>query len=279
MNNAKSTEGQLFSHTYGLRGTPLKDSKLFRSRIGAYCALLCEKYNSSFAKYIKKETGLEINYVPAGYQIENYFNEIDIKFVLNSITLVWEFLRNIGQQHSALRWHEFITRVFREENMGYSLDKSCGVHYFVDEEFELKKISVLRCLDNEKYSGVKKAFEDAYKYLDSDTPDTKAAVRSVFESIEILAKQMVDTRRLTKSIVQKRLKNVALEVYKNDEIMCKVVNEVFDGFGNWVEAMHNCRHGQKLPEPVSPPIEFAIYTVSSGASFLRWLIEIDMKRN
>jgi len=52
---------------------------------------------------------------------------------------------------------------------------------------------------------------------------------------------------------------------------------LFAGFADWVDAVHNYRHGQGLPEPVAPPIDLTVYMLSSGASFLRWLVTIDGK--
>ena len=45
-----------------------------------------------------------------------------------------------------------------------------------------------------------------------------------------------------------------------------------------LDSIHNFRHGQDVQEPKDPPIEFTVYILSSGASFLRWLVEIDRKR-
>jgi len=53
-----------------------------------------------------------------------------------------------------------------------------------------------------------------------------------------------------------------------------VTSKAFDGFADWVDGMHYYRHGQGQPEPVTPPIEFAVYVLSSGAAFLRWLVAI-----
>lgn len=49
------------------------------------------------------------------------------------------------------------------------------------------------------------------------------------------------------------------------------------GSPEWVDGMHNYRHGQDVPDPVAPPMDLAVYIFSSGTSFLRWLVEIDKK--
>ncbi len=163
--------------------------------------------------------------------------------------------------------------------MGYRLDDKCGVHYLIDEEFERNKISAIRILQDPQYSPVLAAFEDAHRHLDSIPPDTKAAVRSLFESTEILTKRMVTTPRLTNKVVKTKLKEIALKIYSADQTAQKVVNHLFNGFAEWVDGMHNYRHGQDDPEPVAPPMDLAVYIFSSGTSFLRWLVEIDKTNN
>ena len=98
----------------------------------------------------------------------------------------------------------------------------------------------------------------------------------MFESVEILARLMVQsTKNLNKWVVQNPLKEIAQKKYTHDEIALKTINGIFDGLGEWVDALHNYRHGQGKEEPVTPPLEFAVYVLSSGASLLRWLIELD----
>jgi len=174
-----------------------------------------------------------------------------------------------------MEWKQFVERALSEENMGYRLDKNCGVHFFVDEEFERNRFSTLSALDNQRYNASRAAYDMAYQYLDNDPIDTKGAVRSIFESIEILVKQMVPTKNLNKWIVENTLKEKCLGAYENDETAKKIIVQMFDGFAQWVDALHNYRHGQPDQEPVAPPVNVAIYIISSGTSFLRWLIEIN----
>ena len=54
-----------------------------------------------------------------------------------------------------------------------------------------------------------------------------------------------------------------------------MVAGLFDGFADWVDALHNYRHGQPSKQPVAPSEEVAIYVLSSGSAFLRWLIGIN----
>ena len=87
---------------------------------------------------------------------------------------------------------------------------------------------------------------------------------------------MVDTRNLNKRIVENDLKDKCIQLYEGNETALKTVAELFDGFAKWVNALHNYRHGQADEEPVAPSEAVAIYVLSSGSSFLRW---IDINNN
>jgi hypothetical protein len=174
------------------------------------------------------------------------------------------------------KWKQFVARVLIEENLGYQLDSKCGVHYFVDEEFERNRVATLRSLDDPKYSGIRDAYEAAYRHMDSDPPDTKGAVRSMFESLEILVRQMVpSTKNLNRWIVENTLKEKCAKIYASEATGAKVVAGLIDGFADWVDALHNYRHGQPSEQPVAPSEEVAVYVLSSGSAFLRWLIDIN----
>lgn len=270
--------GQLFSHVYCDRGSPSKDSELFRRRIGSFCNSNFSDENYELGKKLVHELGLKVPSTMGVYKFDDLFLQIDLKHMLNAITLVWRIaveLRKPYMSVNANKWHAFVKRALHEENMGYYIDAQCGVHYLVDEEFERNRISLLSCLQDDKYTGVKAAFEDAHRHLDSTQPDTKASVRSMFESLEILVRQMVNASNLNKWVAENKLKQLAQEAYKNDPTAVKVVESVFDGFGKWIDGMHNYRHGQGLPDPVAPSVGFAVFVLSSGASYLRWLVEID----
>jgi hypothetical protein len=175
-----------------------------------------------------------------------------------------------------MRWREFVERVLREENVGYTVDNNCGVHYFVDQEFERNRASALSILDSPRYGAVRAAFEDAYRHLDSDPRDTKAAVRSIFESLEILTKLMVETKNLNRWIVENTLKERCLSLVQEGPIASAVVGGLFSSIADWVDALHYYRHGQAGEEPVSPTEEVAIHIISTGSANIRWLAQFDI---
>ncbi len=201
------------------------------------------------------------------------------RLVLDSITVIYQELGCLRQLELAEQWKKFVSRALEEENVGYRLDDECGVHYFVDEEFERNRASTLSLIEDPKYVSVRTAFDDAYRHLDSDPMDTKAASRSMFEALEILVKQMVDTKNLNQWVVKNKLKALCLTGFSNEETARTVSSEFFDGFAHWVHGLHNYRHGQESVDPVAPSEELAIYILSSGSAFLRWLVQINNNLN
>jgi len=224
-------EGMRFSLLYLDRSEPLKDSKRFRNRLAAYYWESLDKYHEKRITHsIQLEIGAELPFIVASYSVPEFFKKNELRDLLDSITVIYKTLVSSNLQESADKWKGFVSRALSEENLGYQLDEKCGVHYFVDEEFERNRFSTLIALDNPRYSAVRTAYDMAYQYLDAQPMDAKGAVRSIFESIEILVKQMVDTINLNKWVVENTLKEKCLACYASDDTAKKVMTKMFDGF-------------------------------------------------
>ncbi len=268
-------KGMRFSLLYLDRSEHLKDSKRFRNRLAAfYDESLDEFYRDDIGKSIELEIGAEVPTPIGEYLVSEFFKTGELRDLFDSITIIYNTLTT-EPGGPATEWKAFVAKAMSEENMGYRLDNECIVHYFVDEEFERNRFSTLLVLDDPRYSSIRTAFDMAYKYLDNQPMDTKGAVRSIFEAIEILITQMVETKNLNKWVVENTLKEKCLLCYESDATAKMVTSKMFDGFAQWVDSIHNYRHGQPNPEPVAPPVNIAIYTLSSGTAFLRWLIELN----
>jgi hypothetical protein len=160
-------EGTRFSLLYLERSTPARDSKRFRNRLAAYYwDNLHKYYEHEIYKIINLETGAEVPWAGMGYSISDFFKKNELRDVLDSITLIYNVLPN---NYNSADWKKFVERVFKEENIGYKLDAKCVVHYFVDEEFERNRFSVLSMLSKTRYAGIRAAYEDAYRYMDTST--------------------------------------------------------------------------------------------------------------
>ena len=267
--------GRLFSHVYLSGGSLLRDKETFRGRLGTYCKNNFYQQNSSLGNYLSLETGLKLTPRYPSYDLENFFRTAEIRYILNAITLVWRFNSSQLGLQSANEWYSFVARVFKEENMGYRLDEKCGVHFFVDDSFERSRQSIIPALGQARYTGVLVAFEGAYSALDSDPQDTKQAVRLIFESVEILAKLMhPKTARLDKQVIES-IRDQAKASYAGDKTACSVADMMFASSVDWMNGLHLYRHGQGEEDHVAPPLDMAIFAISSGTSYLRCLLEID----
>lgn len=269
--------GKRFSLIYLERGTPSRDSQRFRNRLAAYYwENIYKEHDKRILNILKMEAGIEVPYISNwGWDVTGVFKKGELRDVLDAITLVYQALISSFRNQSAELWKSFVARVLTEENVGYTVDKHCGVHFFVDQEFERSRVSTLSVLDNPRYTGVRAAFDDAYRHLDRDSWDTKASVRSMFESIEILVKQMIETKNLNKWCVENTLRDKCLSLYSSNPVAKTVVSGLFEAMARWVDTLHNYRHGQVAEEPIDPDEQVTIHIISTGSSYLRWLAQMD----
>jgi hypothetical protein len=269
-------QGQRFSQLYLERGTPARDSQRFRKRLAAYYwEHLHQHHDNQIRSAMQRDAGIEVPFGVGGYLVSEVFTRGELRDVLDSITIIYQQLTRVGWKAAAHMWRTFVAQAMREENVAYVIDDECGVHYFVDQEFEHNRVSVLAILDSPRYAAVRKAFEDAYRHLDSDPRDTKAAVRSIFESLETLVRQMVETKNLNRWIVENTLKNRCLSVGNADAVEKTVADGLFSSIAYWVDAVHHYRHGQATVEPFAPSDEMAIHIISTGSAYIRWLCQFD----
>lgn len=269
--------GKPFSHLYIERGAPEKDSIRFRIRLGYFFKKHFSECNYEIAQILGEECGVEVQY-PA--DIPRFFEEAEPRDVLNSITHIFKYLSSRPTHYRVKHtdWKKFVERVFIEENLGYILDEKAGVHFFIDKEFEKNRVSALSCLGEPKYAAVRNEFEKAHSKLDSDPAETKDAIKAIFEALEILYKLITNAKgkdRLNGAGVRDKIKPIAQTIYSNDPTALKAADHLLDGLCDWIEACHMYRRGQNVQEPNDPSIGLAVQIVSSGASYLRWLVEIN----
>lgn len=261
--------GNRFSQIYLERGNPTKDSERLRVRLSGYIWNHLRSYESGLTDLLRLEVGVNVSNFGS---LSSFVHKGQMRDVLDSITFLFALARIDGEELEAQDWKTFVARAFREENVGYRLDDECVVHYHVDEEFERNRVSALALLDSASLANVRAAFEDAYRHLDSSPPDTKAAVRSIFESVEVLARLIVpEAKNLYRKLAETTLKEKCLVVSGADATEQKTLAGLFDSLGEWVDALHNYRHGQPEAEPVAPSEELAVYALSTGAAHLRML--------
>ena len=269
------TEGKRFSQVYLEQGVPVNDSRRMRNRISSISRELLHSDQSELINRIQEETGAKVPFVGISYSLAKFFEECEIRDLLDSITIIFQYYHSgIVNKHKAPHWHQFVSRVFREENLGYRLDDLGGVHFYHDEEFERNRVATIARLSDQP--AVREAFTKAYAFLDQDKPDPSSAIRAVFESIEILYKHIINAEgkeRLNSHGVQKHLKSIFQKTLGKKKVEITATEHMLDGLCDWIDAGHMYRHGQKIEELEEPSIEYAVLFISQGASYLRFLLQ------
>lgn len=198
--------------------------------------------------------------------------------VLTAVTITFMHLRRLGiARPTAEAFHAAVTRALADEHMGFRIDERGAIHYAVDEVFEGMRAATVAALNDPVLAVARGVFEVAFQYLDRRPPDTKAAVRSMFESLEVVAKQLNPTaRNLHENLCRNQLKDQYLAVAGGDAVERRVWEGMFEGMARWVNAMHEYRHGQV--DNITPPTEeFAVYVLSSGSAYLRLLAQLALR--
>jgi len=268
-------EGKRFSQVYIDKGTSVSDSVRMRNRISAVYWNLLHSDRDDIVEIIHRETGTKVPFWGSSSDLTHFIENCEIRDLLDSITLIFQYFLVSKQPTKAEQWHGFVSRVFKEENVGYRLDEKGGVHFYIDEEFERNRSTVITVLTSQP--AVKEAVERAYSFLDQDPPDTASAVRSIFEALEILYKHIVKAEgkdRLNSMGVQKKLRPILQQSLVNNQVASKAVDHLMDGLCDWIDAGHMYRHGQKLEEPSPPPLDYAVLFISQGSSYLRYLLPL-----
>ncbi len=262
-----------FSQLYLERGVPSRDSARFRHRLAAYFWERLDKdHNFDCRQVFERETGAAVPFSGTRWIFADVFKKSELRDVLDAITITFAVMQQKGYHQQALSWRAFVGRTMHEENVGYRLDEKCVAHFHVDQEFERNRASTLSVLELPHFGAVRASFEDAYRHLDSDPQDTKAACRSIFESVETIAKLIVPgADRLTRNLCVQKLKEACVDTAPDDATEREVLANMFTSLGYWVEAMHDYRHGQRSHAPVSPSEELAVLALSAGTAFLRQL--------
>lgn len=267
--------GQRFSHVYLQRGTPASDSERMRRRIlSIFIDLNSRAYGVDRA--IQSELGVAVLLGPAGPNYQKFFVSCELRDFLDVITIVWRCFKRYGASSVSGSWTEAVRRVFQEENVGYRVDDQGGVHFAIDSEFDHNVASSLAALGSSRYNGVLAAFQTGQQGLDQTPPDGKSAMRSAFEAVEILFRLIAPKApRLGAAEIKAHLESHVQAHLSEDKTAARATMKILASFSDWVDGVHFYRHGQGAEEPTQPPLSLAVLTVSTAASYLRWLAEFD----
>jgi hypothetical protein len=228
-----------------------------------------------FASIFAAELGVRVPSSSWGYDYDEFWEDAEARDILDAITVVYRVLQIKGHNTRAKSWCDTIARIFREENVGYRLDEEAGVHFALDQEFEISRAATVAGLGRHRYAAASKAFQEAHSALDRDPPDGRSAIRHTFDALETVFKLSLGNKvsRLGAIEIEKHLRPIALENHSG--AARNAASAFMSSFVDWVNACHHYRHAEGIEQPEQPPMSVTVLAVSTGASFLRWLVELD----
>lgn len=270
-----ATDHPLFVYRYMDRAAPRGESARFRVRISAAfpdIALVRTKVYGD----LQSEAGIKPHTSQWGVSWDHFFTKNPMEEVLTAITITFQQLKR-NRYQIAGGYLSAVARALAEENMGFRIDADGAIHYAVDEVFEGERAALLAVLNAPPFAAAKRAYESVYRHMGSQPPDTLAAVRATFDSVEIVARQLCPAHKnLHVKLCRGELRDLCLQTIGGDEIEQKVWTGMFNGLVEWVDAMHTIRHGQ--PRNTAPLTEgFAVYAISSGSAYLRLLASVALQ--
>lgn len=269
MSSSNPPQGQRFSHVYISHPELLADSTRMRRRLG----LLFHRFGPrSLYSIFNQELGTALS--SAGSANDYYWapvmERMELRDVLDGVTIV------VRRAEKKSEFLNEVRRVFSEEKVRYSVDAQGGVHFAVDVEFEQVRVAALSRLSSSRYQSVRQHFEAAYQALDGVPPDPKAALRSMFFAVEGLFRLMFGSaHQLSSGEISKHLKPRLEVEYGGQKPAIYVAHKQLAQLSDWVDGAHFYRHEPGTEEPAQPPIDMAVHYVSTGASWLRWLAQLD----
>src|SRR5260370_25314622 len=94
--------------------------------------------------------------------IEEFFLNSDLPDLLDSVTIVFNALKNGGYPAAAQNWLSFVRRVLQEEHLTYRLDEQGTIHPFGETEFEDNRNATLAALHEARFGEAPPHFQTAY---------------------------------------------------------------------------------------------------------------------
>jgi hypothetical protein len=275
--------GQRFSHIYEPREKVYADHPKMRTRIASFVqsqvydlkqsnSRVYGDIETSLYRTFKQELGIAPPYTH-GWSFEGALTTCTSLEFLDAVTVYFRFMSATHRQFAA-NFLTFCRRVMTEERMGYRIDDAGGVHYMIDVEYEKVRTSTIAALQEPRFKAVATEFEQAISFLDPQKRDTKAAVRSAFEAVEILFKLLFADKgvsRLGPAEVDRYLKPQLKELHSSDPVAATSAALFADGMSSWINSAQQYRHGQMVEESAIPPLNLAVAFIAQGALYLRWL--------
>lgn len=257
-----------FSQIYLGTADRLQDSSRARVRVNALLGKM-QIENYQVADVVEHELGVSVPY-NGSWDFTRFITKCELRDFLDFISLVETHFSK--RPMVAKNWLPGCRRIFSEERLRYTINDAGGVRFAADSNFEFQIQATIANLGDPRLKGAMQSFEQALDAMSGSPLQGKAAIRGVFEAVEIAFKTLCDgTSRIGESEIHKSLVQHLDIKYRDDQTARLVAAKIARSLAEWVNGAHFYRHGQVGHEPIEPPVETTIAMVSEGAVFLRWL--------
>ena len=277
-------KGQRFTHVYIARGTPTQDSRRMRKRLAMLIGSIRDLETGDFSQ--RAELKLEIaSPWSSGGSWTSMLAGWELGDVLDLVTVAYRFLderrrgsRGMYDLGSTDRWLAGVNEIFHEENVHYTADNLGGVHFRYDEQLARNTAAAIAALRSPRYANARDNYEKSLAALSGAPPDFKTSIRASFAAVEAVFKLLLPSSpRLAAGEVQS-LAPLMQTASAGDAAAQSASAKMLSAFKDWIDAAQVYRHEQGQEEPTQPPIALAISILSVGATYLRWLAELNSAR-
>src|SRR6516165_5670885 len=269
-----------FSRLYVQTKEFTQDSDRARYRIAAlFREPIFNDHAEQLALYVSRTVGVPILSSASGRCLSQWNQFIcgcRTPDFLDAITLVYRYLFWHISEDVAYWWRDVVRQIFADEHLAYQIDDAGGVHPAVDQEFQRNIVSTVAALQSHRYQSISQSIEIASSHLYADPPNYKMAWRAMLLAVEGLFGLKFPHARLTPEEILRRLLPAVESAYKTNSTAQKATRAILTGFQGWVEASLMYRHQPGVADAPDPPADIAILAISHGASFIRWLADLDV---
>jgi hypothetical protein len=268
------TDHPLYVHRYMERDVAMRDSKTFRIRIASVFDAKAKYLHDAVAERMEVEAGVR---VPPGYRDGHrwtqFFDDAPISHLLTALTLTHQLI-GLGNRYGLKQasFRDDVRSVLSEENLGYLMDDDGSFRVAIDEDFAGQRVATLAGLGDPLLATARGHYEAAHAAM-NEPRDTRAAVREMFEAIEVVARCIApNATGLNQHVARGKLLEVTRTVMPGDQVQEMTWGHMFDSFTEWVKALQHYRHGSQTGR--LPSDDFAIMALSTGGGYLRLLCEV-----
>lgn len=233
-------------------------------------------FGHEVATLLRLRLGVEVPFGTDTYWWHGFFTRKPVGEVLDLVTVVHIVLGSRGQSAAQSRWRSGVQTIFDSLNMKYNINEEGEVILRHDREFEEQFEATIAGLQSERYRGTLEHVKQSVFHLESREPDTRAAVRAIFDAVENVFKLMfAKSPTLSGTVLQTKLRPMVQRLYASDVTAERSAQQCVGALAAWVDACHVYRHAPGHEEPRPPPLALAVVLASGGTAHLRWLVSFD----